>query len=398
MNISISKPETNEQTFKETIRKIISLSNAAIPALNTLVIAAIVFHEFGAYAWGSFVSEFLWLSIAAKVVNYGSKEFILQSAGDERESTGERINEAINAGVIFIPAFALLFLLLPFGISHVIWLTLWLVAKYIYQSYEAFFTIYNKQGVQIAGEITSTLFIISALLSNISEFSIVYLLQLFTTAEIIKVLFATLGFRNKVTLHFAPVINFTYIKNNFFAFSISFSILLKSRIDQLIATFCLPTETVAKYQVLMTIVLLSQSILYSLSYSQINRLYTLSYDYIRETSNKVIIRGIIAIILLALIIQGISYYTFSFEIASSIVISTFFILLSHLYGLSYIYALYRAKEPIAVIQINIASIVLTGIALPFIMHQYSTEGAFIFIAVISALQTIALKLRVRKLL
>jgi hypothetical protein len=60
--------------------------------------------------------------------------------------------------------------------------------------------------------------------------------------------------------------------------------------------------------------------------------------------------------------------------------------------------LYRAKEPIAVIQINIASIVLTGIALPFIMHQYSTEGAFIFIAVISALQTIALKLRVRKLL
>ena len=398
MNLSISQPETNEQPFKESIRKIISLSNAAIPTLSILIIAAIVFHEYGAYAWGSFVSEFLWLSIAAKVVNFGAKEFILQNAGDERESTGERINEAINAGAIFIPVFALLFLLLPFGISHVIWLTLWLIAKYFYQSYESFFTIYKKQGIQLIGEIASTSFIIAALLSNISEFSVVFLLQLFSIAEIIKVLIANLSLRNKITLHFAPVINFTYLKNNFLGFAISFSILLKSRMDQLIATVCLSTEMVAKYQVLMTIVLLSQSILYSLSHSQVNRIFTLSYDYISEASNKVIIKGIIAIILLALFMQAISYYIYSNELASSIVISTFFILLSHLYGLSYIYALYKAKEAIAVIKINIASIVLTGIALPFIMPLYSTEGALIFIAIISLLQTIALKLRVRKLL
>ena len=398
MSIILSNQKTDDRSIKKIGRKVISLSNAAIPTISILTIAAIIFHEYGSYAWGSFVSEFLWLSIAAKVVNYGLKEFILKTAGDERESTGERINESINAGMLFIPVFFFVFLLLPFGLTHVVWLTLWLAAKYIYQSYEAFYAIYNKQGQQLAGELLSSLFIITILLLNKSDFSVVYLLQLFSAAEAMKAVLAYVLFRKTVAVHFNPVINFTYLKTNFIPFAITFSILFKTRIDQLIATFCLPTAMVANYQVIMTMVLLSQSILYSLSYSNINKMYTLSYDYIRQGSNKTILRVIIPVTLLALIVPGISLYIYSYSVSSTLIISTFLILLSHAYSLSYIYALYKAKEEMSVILINVAAILITGITLPFIMLHYSMEGTFIFTAAMSIAQVIALKLRVRKLL
>ena len=398
MNIILSNQETEERSIKKIGRKVISLSNAAIPTISILAIAAIVFKEYGSYAWGSFVSEFLWLSIAAKVVNYGSKEFILSTVGDERESTGERINESINAGMIFIPVFFFIFLLLPFGMSHVLWLSLWLAAKYIYQSYEAFYTTYNKQGQQLIGELLSSLFIITILLSNQSDLNVVYLLQLFSTAEAIKAVLAYVSFRKIVTVHFNPVINFTYLKNNFIPFAITFSLLFKTRIDQLIATFCLPTEMIANYQVLMTMLLLSQSILYSISYSQINKLYTLSYDYISESSNRTILRGIIPVTLLALFVPGVALYVYSYSLSASLIVAAFFILLSHAYSLSYIYALYKAKEEMSVILINVATIIITGITIPFIMLNYSIEGAFIFTATMSIALAITLKLRVRKLL
>jgi hypothetical protein len=127
-------------------------------------------------------------------------------------------------------------------------------------------------------------------------------------------------------------------------------------------------------------------------------MYTLSYDYIREGSNKTILRVIIPVTLLALIVPGISLYIYSYSVSSTLIISTFLILLSHAYSLSYIYALYKAKEEMSVILINVAAILITGITLPFIMLHYSMEGTFIFTAAMSIAQVIALKLRVRKLL
>ena len=91
-----------QQSLKKIGREIISLSNASLPTITILIIAAIVFREYGAIGWGTFASEFLWLNIAAKIANYGSKEYILSKAGDDREETAEHIHESINAGIIFI--------------------------------------------------------------------------------------------------------------------------------------------------------------------------------------------------------------------------------------------------------------------------------------------------------
>ena len=398
MNILHSNTDTEYQSKKKIGWKIISFSNAAIPSISILTIAAIVFYEFGAFAWGTFASEFLWLNIASKVVNYGSKEFILSTAGDNSEETGERINESINAGMIFIPAFFFVFLILPFGLTNVIWLTIWLATKYIYQSYEPFYTLYKKKHQQLVGEILSTLFIISVLLIATRNFSIIYLLQLFSIAEITKTTVAIFHFRRLIRIHFYPIFNLTYLKNNFFSFAIFFSILLKTRIDQLIATYCLPTETVAVYQIMMTLVLLSQSILYSLSYSKISKLYTLTYDYISEVSNKIILQGIIAVILLTLLVLGISYTFYAFEAGEAVVIAIFIILLSHIYSLSYVYALYKAKEEKSVIQINVIMIVITALSMPLIMHKYEMTGSFIFLAGMHIAQAILLKARVKQYL
>jgi hypothetical protein len=135
-----------------------------------------------------------------------------------------------------------------------------------------------------------------------------------------------------------------------------------------------------------------------LNYVQISKLYTLSYDYICEASNQTVLRGIIPITLLVLIVPGISFYVFSYSLSSTLIVATFFTLLSHAYSLSYIYALYKAKEEMLVIQVNIAAILIAIITLPFIMLHYAIEGSFIFTAAMSIAQVIALKWRVRKLL
>lgn len=398
MSNFLSSHESEERSIKKIGGKIISFSNAALPTISILIIAAIIFQQFGAYAWGTFVSEFLWLSIAAKVVNYGAKEFILSTAGDDSEETAEKINESINAGMIFIPAFFLIFLVLPFGITHVLWLTIWLSIRYIYQSYEPFYTLYQKQGNQLLGELAASIFIISILLIQSESFSVVYLLQLFSTAELIKTIIANLQFRNTLTIGFHVSIKSTYLKNKFLPFAIILSVLLKTRLDQLIATFCLPTESIAAYQILMTLMLFSQSILYSLSLEKISKLYTLTYDYISEVSNKIILRGIIPVTALALAIPIAGYYIYAYQAENSIMIALFLILLSNIYSLSYVYALYKAKEEQSVMQINLIVIVLTAIAMPYIMLHYAMNGAFIFSAFIYALQALLLKLRVRKLL
>lgn len=391
--------ETEEQqSLKKIGRKIISLSNASLPTITILIIAAIVFKEYGAIAWGTFVSEFLWLNIAAKIANYGSKEYILSKAGDDREETAELIHESINAGMIFIPIFFFLCLLLPFGLTHVIWLTIWLSVRYLYQAYEPFYQLYEKQKSKLTGELISALSIILILFAASENFSVIYLLQLFVLEEVIKTGLAYFSFRNIITLQLRPTLNFTYLKNNFYPFAIIFSLLFKSRIDQLIGTICLSTEETAVYQIYMTIILMMQSVLYGLSQKTINKIYTLTHQTISEIANKVIIRGIIPVTAFTFISALTAYYIYSYEAGSIIITSSFFILLSYLYSLSYVFALHKAKEEKSVIQINLVAIIITGLMMPYIMLHYAITGAFLLLAGTHILQAILLKARVKKLL
>ncbi len=398
MKLSAVTENFTNSKYKERLKNILLNGiNAGITPIFSLVISLVVVRTYGPLLWGDFVQILLWLNVGAHLASFGSKEFLLRKFSNEPSQTSELFRSSIKARFPLVIAIALGFVALPyFGLDRSLWMFLWLFFRFIYQSYDVIIIWRKKFEFSILVEASIGLILLLILKYWQGNISSLNLIQCFAIAEIAKALFMiTLNYQEYLP-SFKIVLDITQLKESSLFFFIGFAGLLHSRVDQLLATHYLSSTNLAFYQILMSMLLLCQSIAHFILQPFVKNLYRLSEESINKIALQLLLIGGLLSPILVVTTGFILNYFYHFEITGQIIISGFIFIVPFFYSLAYIYSLYKMNVEKQVLWVNFAVIILNIVVLPFVFPMYGINGAIIFAASLQVIQAIVFRVLAKR--
>lgn len=360
--------------------------NAAVSPISSLVISYIVVHNYGSNLWGTFIQQLLWLNIAAHIAAFGSKEYLLRKFANNPSEYSEYWQQSFNARFNFLFLFTLLILLLKLNTETCISLIIWLLCRFIYQSYDPLIAWHRKFSVNIVCELVGGIFIVSMIFLSQKQLSSLFLMHLFSLAEIIKFVIVAIYFRSEVTPIPKLTFDITHLKGSAFFFLIGFAGLLHSRTDQLVATKYLLPSSLAFYQILMSMLLVFQSVAYFVVQPFLKNLLRFQIDSIKLLAIKLFIFGSLICPFFLIGAEYILTHFYSFTFTPILLIAGYFFVLPLFYYMPFIYFLYKCHDEKRVLFVNLTIVLLNLICLPFIFPTYGIEGALTFNGVLQIIQ------------
>jgi O-antigen/teichoic acid export membrane protein len=228
----------------------------------------------------------------------------------------------------------------------------------MYQSDDPLIAWHRKFSVNIICELVGGMVIVSMLFILNKYLSALFLLQLFLLAEFLKFFIVAIYFRREVTPLPKFTFNFTHLKDSSFFFLIGFAGLLHSRVDQLIATKYLLPSSLAFYQILMSFLLIFQSIAYFVVQPFLNNLYRLHTHSIKQIGIKLFVFGslVCPFLLLGAGFNLSNFYSFTFT--PYLLITGYFFVLPFFYYMPFVYYLYKSQKESKVLLVNLTIVLL----------------------------------------
>jgi len=390
---SITEHFTSFNKNKPRIKSILLTGlSAGVTPVFSLLISLVIVNNYGALLWGDFVQLLLWLNVGAHLAAYGSKEYLLRKFSNEPSETTEHFKSSLTSRLPLVFLITLIFIALPFfGLNRSLWMFLWLLFRFIYQSYDAVIIWKRKFKFTILIESISGFTLILIFQNWHGNISSLNLLQCFAIAEIVKAVFIMIFNQKEYLPSITFRFDFTQLKESSLFFFIGFAGILHSRVDQLLATRFLSSTDLAFYQILMSMLLMSQSIGYFILQPFVKNLYRLSEESINKIALKLLLIGGLLTPFLVLTIGFISTSYYHFEIKSSIIIGGFIFIVPFFFSIAYIYSLYKMKVEMQVVWVNLFVILLNIGILPFIFPIYGISGAIIFAATLQVLRAITFR-------
>ncbi len=371
--------------------------NAGVTPVFSLLISLIIVRNYGSLLWGDYVQVLLWLNIGAHFAAYGSKEFLLRKFSNNPSESTSDFKSSITARLPIVILIGLSFIALPyFGLYRSLWMFLWLLCRFIYQSYDAVIIWKRKIEFNIFIELTTGLALLLIFKYWQGNISTLDLLKWFALAEILKAIIMIVFNHNDYIPSFSLGLDFTQLKESSLLFLIGFAGLLHSRVDQLLATHFLPSTELAFYQILMSMLLMSQSIGYFILQPFVKNLYRLSEESINKIALKLLFIGGLSAPALVITIGYILSELYQFEITSYILIGGFIFIVPFFFSIAYIYSLYKMKVEKQVLYVNLIIIFLNLLILPFVFPRYGISGAIIFASSLQVLQAITFRILAKR--
>jgi O-antigen/teichoic acid export membrane protein len=369
--------------------------NTSIIPLFNLVVSYWVIRYYGAFLWGQFIAYFLWMNIATHIASFGSKEYLLRQFSNDGNHLSEDWNASFNSRLVLLFLFTITIFFFPITIERISYIAIWMISKFINQSFEPVIIYQKKYFKSIVSELTGWCFILFSLYKS-NNLSLTDLLKIYATAELLKCLILSLWNYKEIKVRLRFQLDATWLKNAFPLFLIGFAGLLQSRSDQLIATFYLAGKDLAFYQIYISILLLLQSIAYFVIQPYLKNLYRVSIVVIEKFSLKLVGLGAILIpILLLLCSQALEIF-YGYTVSKLQLITGYISIVCFFYYIPFIYSLYKIKEEKLVLINNVIFISINLIGLPFIFPNFGIDGAFTLIALVQIVQAIVYRYQVKK--
>jgi O-antigen/teichoic acid export membrane protein len=369
--------------------------NTSIIPLFNLLVSYWVIRYYGTFLWGQFIAYFLWMNIATHIASFGSKEYLLRQFSNDGNHLSEEWSASFNSRLVLLFLFTITIFFFPITIERISYISIWMISKFINQSFEPVIIYQKKYFKSIVSELTGWCFILFSLYKS-NSLSLTDLLKIYAIAELLKCLILSLWNYKEVKLRLRFQLDATWIKNAFPLFLIGFAGLLQSRSDQLIATFYLSAKDLSFYQIYISILLLLQSIAYFIIQPYLKNLYRVSIVVIEKLSIKLVGFGAILIpILLLLCSQALEIF-YDFKVSKLQLITGYISIVCFFYYIPFIYSLYKIKEEKLVLINNVVFISINLIGLPIIFPNFGIDGAFTLIAVVQIAQAIIYRYQVKK--
>jgi len=303
-----------------------------LPLSNVLIAYLIILYNSPEF-WGNIVYIILTIEFAISIISWGQRPYLIREFSLNPSSINRDWSNSFIYRIPILIVFLAIIPFLGFVLRLVLFLALWTIARYIYQSFEAVIQYERKFQFSLLNELTGLLLMAVPILLLRSELDLAIVVMLYSLSYTFRALVVLFYFRsmlkslflsrpNTVTVLRASkdhlVISFPFLL-------LTFSGMLQQRTDLYCVAFFLEKAEVAKYQVYLNFLAFSQLAASIILSPYARNIFRLNEPSLRKLEKSFIKLGAGLTLVLIAMVYLLIRYVYQFELSA------------YLYGLGFIY-------------------------------------------------------------
>jgi O-antigen/teichoic acid export membrane protein len=354
-----------------------SASNLVTPAISMLFSYYII-SKYNAELWGGFVYYLIIVNLAAHILGWGNKEYLLREFSRDASRKSTKWTESFVSRIIFLPAIILPYYFLTGSFGELMLMAALTLLLFVYQSFDVIITFERKFMLTVYAEIISfVLLAIIVYFSGVSDTK--NLLTLYIYSFIFKPVFLFIYFRNTVFKEnpFNKSISFKYFVLAFPFFILGLTGMIQSRIDIYSVGYFLNKESLGTYQVIVNFLGVFQSASIFIVAPFIKDIYRLKSESIRKMNNSVLLSGIALLLPFMVTIYLALTIIYKFNLSADFYIYMALYILPVYYYVVSVYIHYKKGKQNTVIFITLTAIGVGLLSNIFLTPSMGIKGALL---------------------
>lgn len=370
--------------FKKFRQRLLLLSVSAaynlIPITFNVVMAALVVRVLNAELWGEMVQVLLWAGIAGNIMAWGNKDYLVRGFSSAPATVGTTWQQSFGSRSIIVAFVLLLLTFLPLSVPVKAWTALYLVARFVYMSYDSVIVFKRNFLTTILLESSGFIFIGTGIY-YFHPADLKQLLGWFAGVESLKTLALVFLYRKEVLPLFFKNFNRRYFAAAVSFFLLYFTSMLASKIDLICITSLVSSAEIARYQVLMSFLQATQLSIPILLLPYLRIIYRLPISSIRKMAFRLLMVGMMIASAAVFVVSVLLELVYRFHYDPVIFFLGWLIVVPGFYYAPLIYRLFKNNSQHVVV---ITSCIFIGCStgLIFLLSAVFTEP---FLAVFAAI-------------
>jgi len=281
------------KTIKRT--KFIGLEglNFAIRPIHTSLISLLVIRLVDIELWGQFVFYLLTIEVITMVLNWGQRAYLMREFSLQPQHIGSLLSTTLLARVPLLIGALLVLLIWPDFRIYFSSLFLWLTFKWLANLFESLIKFNRTYWHSILAEAIAMCVAICYLLYHYQTVTMSEVIFAFALSSFARLIVLSPLLKNLTRIKFSWIALFSNLKVTLPIFAISIAALLQVKGDLYTATFMLDDIELAKYQVMISFLVLGQTIAWMILGPFQKNIYRWKESSLTELKRKYLILGIL---------------------------------------------------------------------------------------------------------
>lgn len=331
-------------------------ANSLIVPLFTVLISLLVVRRVSAELWGEFVSYLIIVQLAAHVMGWGNKEYLLREFSINPTDLCLQWQSILLTRLTLFPLFLIVLYFIGGPSVRLLTLALWTFALVWQQSYDVVILYRRSFLFALVTEITPVIIMVAAIWQYAPSLTVDHLLRWFALATAAKVISYSLYFRRILWTAWQGKLTFAYFSLAISFFLLGFSGMVQSRVDLYSVNILLTAQELAQYQVFIGFMLYLQSLAALIIMPFVKRVYSLSHAHILQLARRLLLLGFVIVPLGLLLVWQVMVRIYDFNLSwlfyawgAAYVIPIYF-------SVPIIYSLYKVNRQRVVLTVNVVAI------------------------------------------
>lgn len=323
-----------------------------IPLVNS-VVSAVVVRVASAELWGQLVPQLILVTFSAHILGWGNKEYLLRAFAQQPDRMDEQWQSSLITRLALWPFFILVVVLQGTPSGRAAWLVGWCLALIVAQSYDVLVLYRRDFTAALLIEAGSLAVMLGLIVVGRPALTLDRLILILTLGQAVKAVAYAARFRSSVTARWRGSFDrrFYWLALPFFL--LGFSGMLNSRIDLYAVAYFRPAAEVARYQVLINLLLYLQALSAFALQPFLKGIYRLPYRAVLKLAGQLALFGALilppGVVAVAMLLRGVYGFVFS----ADFFLYALLMLLPTYAFIPLIYALYKANRQTLVLGGNL---------------------------------------------
>ena len=323
-----------------------------IPLLNS-VVSAVVVRVASAELWGQLVPQLILVTFSAHILGWGNKEYLLRAFAQHPGRMDEQWQSSLITRLALWPFFILVVVVQGTPSGRAAWLVGWCLALIVAQSYDVLVLYRRDFTAALLIEAGSLAVMLGLIVAGRPALTLDRLILILTLGQAVKAVAYAARFWSSVTRRWRGSFDRRYYWLALPFFLLGFSGMVNSRIDLYAVAYFRPAAEVARYQVLVNLLLYLQALSALAVQPFLKGLYRLPYSAILKLGGQLTLLGALILPPGVLATVAALRWVYQFDFSADFFLYALLMLLPTYAFIPIIYALYKANRQTLVLGGNI---------------------------------------------
>jgi O-antigen/teichoic acid export membrane protein len=353
-----------------------ALNTLVVPFLNPIV-SLLVIRFASLELWGEFVHVLIIVQLAAHVLAWGNKEYLLREFSlNPTQIAGAWQTSLITRSVLLVALGAAL-LLSGLPAQRIALIMVWVLGLTLYQAYDVLILYRRAFAFSVLVELTSLAILTATIVWLRSSIDLDMLIGLFGLMQLAKAAVFLLRFRRQTIDQHLGRFDTRYFALALPFFLLGFSGMLQSRIDLFCVNYFLSRGEVGQYQIFANLLIYVQTASYFILSPFVKGIYRLGYNTILKMSLRLFGLGLLILIPALVAVHLTLSQLYHFQLSWYFLLAGGLFVVPIYFYLPIIYALYKANRQSVVLKINVLGIAANLLLSLLLLPRMGMIGAVI---------------------